>query len=273
MPKPPAKHGISWRKVILSDVVPDDGGEYVAASAGDSPFTEGAALRAGMVLPAGRTIPAWKWAGVPDEPPIPFEHEVVRREAHYMVAWKPHFLPTTSNGRIVAETLQTRLRVAEDNPHIAPCHRLDRLTAGHVLCSTEPAHRGAYQQLFERREVTKTYRAHVNGEHGLSHTPRTIELGMRKDGNRVVVDPLGKQTVTTVRALSDREVELIPHTGHTHQLRVLMNHLGAPIDGDDTYPKLLGRGLYDFSVPLQLLAVKLDFNDPVSNSRQQIIRE
>lgn len=248
-------------------------GEYVAASAGDSPFSEGTALSAGMSLPPGRPVPAWLWSGVPEEPEIPFRHEVVCRKARFLVAWKPHFLPTTSNGRIVAETLQTRLRVEEDNPHIAPCHRLDRLTSGLVLCSTDSESRRAYQQLFERRLVKKTYRAVVADDHGFSDRPTTISLGMRKLGNRVIVDPSGKETITTVKALGEREVELIPHTGHTHQLRVLMNHLGAPIVGDDTYPAPTGRGLYDFTTPLLLHAVKLEFNDPVSDSIEVVNRE
>ena len=96
---------------------------------------------------------------------------------------------------------------------------------------------------------------------------------MRKLGNRVIVDPNGKETITTVKALGEREVELIPHTGHTHQLRVLMNHLGAPIVGDDTYPAPTGRGLYDFTTPLLLHAVKLEFNDPVSDSIEVVNRE
>lgn len=257
---------------MLSDAVPAEG-EYVAASAGDSPFAEGTALRAGMSLPHGRPVPAWLWPGVPEEPPIPFEHEVVCRKARFLVAWKPHFLPTTSNGRIVAQTLQTRLRVQENNPHIAPCHRLDRLTSGLVLCSTDPASRRAYQQLFERRLVTKTYRAVVTGDHGFTDKPTTIALGMSKRGNRVIVDPYGKETLTTVQARGEREVELIPHTGHTHQLRVLMNHLGAPIVGDDTYPYATGRGLYDFSTPLELHAVKLEFKDPYADSLEIFSRE
>lgn len=258
--KPPAREGISWRKVVLPAGRVAQG-EYVAARAGDSPRAAGTVIQAGDVLPTA--VPAWLWPGVPDEPVIPFDYRVLSTSSDFIAVDKPHFLPVTSNGRIVRETVQTRLRVREDNPHIAPVHRLDQLTSGVVLCSTNPRTRAPYQQLFERRQVEKTYRAVVRGEHGLSEEPTTIALGMRKRGRRVVVDPLGKQTVTLARALSEAEVELRPLTGHTHQLRVVMNHLGAPIVGDDTYPVDTGRGVYDFSTPLELRAISLKFHDPV----------
>lgn len=99
---------------------------------------------------------------------------------------KPCFLPATSNGRIVAETVQTRARIHENNPHIVPLHRLDRLTTGILLCSTNPETRAAYQQLFQRRAITKRYIAHVEGPIPFGPQWTEIELGMRKMGSRVV---------------------------------------------------------------------------------------
>jgi 23S rRNA-/tRNA-specific pseudouridylate synthase len=40
-----------------------------------------------------------------------------------------------------------------------PLHRLDRLTAGLVLFSTQRASRDAYQRLFRERRIEKTYEA------------------------------------------------------------------------------------------------------------------
>ena len=52
-----------------------------------------------------------------------------------------------------------RLRNRTGNPDLIPMHRLDRATAGILLFSTNPETRGAYQTLFERREISKTYEA------------------------------------------------------------------------------------------------------------------
>jgi hypothetical protein len=57
------------------------------------------------------------------------------------------------------------------------------------------------------------------------------------------VNPNGKECLTEVRVLGrgqymGREVTLVqltPHTGRTHQLRVHMQHIGHPILGDTLY--------------------------------------
>lgn len=77
MPKkwrPASKKGISYQKVVLHDVVPE--GEYMAASAGDSPFSPGTLL----------------------EKPIPFDYTVIARIPDLLVVDNPCFLPATSNG-------------------------------------------------------------------------------------------------------------------------------------------------------------------------------
>ena len=57
---------------------------------------------------------------------------------------------------------------------------------------------------------------------------------------------------------------LSPITGRKHQLRVHMAALGAPILNDATYPELVERVAGDYSAPLQLLAKRLSFIDPIS---------
>ncbi|WP_410494730.1 pseudouridine synthase [Corynebacterium belfantii] len=44
-----------------------------------------------------------------------------------------------------------------------PLHRLDRLTTGILLCSTNPEIQATYQQLFQHRAITKRYITHVVG--------------------------------------------------------------------------------------------------------------
>ncbi|MFX6465489.1 pseudouridine synthase, partial [Acinetobacter baumannii] len=42
---------------------------------------------------------------------------------------------------------------------LVPVHRIDRETAGLVLCSLDPATRDAYTALFRTRDISKTYEA------------------------------------------------------------------------------------------------------------------
>ncbi|ACP32579.1 pseudouridine synthase [Corynebacterium aurimucosum] len=262
--RPPAREGISPRKVMLTGIVPATP-TYWAGEAGDSAFSPGTRLEPGTVLP-GPTL-AWYHPSVPSEEPILFDYRVVFEDGDLIVADKPHFLPTTSNGRIVRETLQTRLRVDLNEDSIVPLHRLDRLTSGLVLCSRNPRTRAAYQQLFQKRVVVKHYRAQVAAPFSFDGT---VRLGMRRvRGERQVrVDSTGTPTVTRVRA-SGTTADVWPLTGHTHQIRVVLNHLGHPIVGDDTYPVDRGLDLYDFSTPLLLSHVALSFSDPVTGRKRE----
>lgn len=127
---------------MLTGIVPATP-TYWAGEAGDSAFSPGTRLEPGTLLP-GPTL-AWYHPSIPPEVPIPFDYRVVYEDGDLIVVDKPHFLPTTSNGRIVRETLQTRLRVDYGEDSIVPLHRLDRLTSGLVLCSRNPRTRAAYQ--------------------------------------------------------------------------------------------------------------------------------
>lgn len=262
----PAREGISPQRVVLRDVVPADR-TYWAGPAGDAPFPYGTRLVAGAVLE--RPQPAWFHPEVPPEPEIPFRHTVVFEDADLIVVDKPCFLPSTSNGRIVRETVQTRLRVEYGEDAIVPLHRLDRLTSGVLVCSRRAATRGSYQRLFQERRVGKLYVARVHGPVTVGAEWERVELPLRKErGVRQVTvgeGPTSRETVTWVRAVGPDVVEVRPVTGHTHQIRVVLNHLGMPIVGDDTYPVDRGLALHDFSSPLALRAVAVGFDDPHSN--------
>jgi tRNA pseudouridine32 synthase/23S rRNA pseudouridine746 synthase len=63
--------------------------------------------------------------------------------------------------------------------------------------------------------------------------------------------------------------QLKPVTGQRHQLRVHMLGLGLPILNDGLYPTLTPEGQPDYAKPLQLLAKRLEFIDPVSGAPRQ----
>src|SRR5699024_3575304 len=104
----------------------------------------------------------WYYRSVPNETRIPFDITVLHADEHLVVADKPHFLPTTPGGQFVPETARVRLRNLLGITALAPLHRIYRPTAGVLLCSPHPATRGAYQQLFDQRAVTRRYEAVVS---------------------------------------------------------------------------------------------------------------
>lgn len=133
-------------------------------------------------------------------------------------------------------------------------HRLDAEVTGlMVVAKTKDAH-AALQLSFARRLVDKRYLAWLEGV--VADEEGTIELPLRgnvDDRPRQIVDlQHGKYAHTSWRVVARDAartlVELRPHTGRTHQLRVHAAHpagLGHPIIGDRLYgtagPALLLR--------------------------------
>ncbi|MBP2437719.1 pseudouridine synthase [Microbacterium amylolyticum] len=223
----------------------------------------------------------------PPEARVPFEISIVHEDDDLLIVDKPHFLASTPNGAFVRECVVTRLRVERGEDDLVAIHRLDRVTGGLLAVSRRTSTRGAYQVLFQQRGITKSYRALANLPEGWrpgdplplgleSGEPRERRTLLQKiSGDRAVREIDGApNTHTTIRLARTfpyqgrwvGEFELSPHTGKTHQLRVHMNGLGLPIFGDPVYPRDINPDPYDFSSTLQLLAERLEFDDPFTGT-------
>ncbi|MFF5921441.1 pseudouridine synthase [Streptomyces flavochromogenes] len=225
--------------------------------AGDDPYTVGRYL--------------WFHRDFPVEEPVPFPIGVVYRDERIVVADKPHFLATMPRGRHVTETALARLRRELGLPSLQPAHRLDRLTAGLVLCVVRPEDRGAYQTLFRDRLVRKEYEA-VAPYDPVVELPVTVRSRIEKErgvmaAREVPGDPNSESRIALVERRGGLgRYRLVPETGRTHQLRVHMNALGLPILHDPIYPVVREDGPEDFRRPLQLLARTLEFTDPFTGA-------
>ena len=206
---------------------------------------------------------------VSDEAPIPFHEVVLHADADLVVVDKPHFLPVTPVGGHVHETLLGRLIRQMGNDALVPLHRIDRETAGLVLFSANPDTRALYQALFRERRIEKYYEAIApalpNNRFPYVHTSRMV-TGEPFFRMQEIEGPANSETrIDVVERLDDHwHYGLTPITGRKHQLRVHMAALGAPIVNDGTYPSLHYRKPGDYSAPLQLLAKRLSFIDPLS---------
>ncbi|GAB3390192.1 pseudouridine synthase [Massilia agri] len=208
------------------------------------------------------------------ETPIPFKESVLHLDEHLLVADKPHFLPTIPTGRFLHETLLVRLKKQFDLPHLTPIHRLDRETAGVLIFSHNPASRGAYQSMFQKRVVKKVYEALAGPIEGREF-PFTYRSRMQ-DAEQFFVSeevPGEPNSETVVELIARRgdvaHYRLHPHTGRKHQLRLHLASLGAPILNDAFYPVALPCKGDDFSAPLQLLARSISFIDPLSGDARR----
>jgi len=210
----------------------------------------------------------------PPETPVPYELRVVHRDENLLIVDKPHFLATMPRGRHVRETALVRLRRDLGLPELSPAHRLDRLTAGLLMFVVRREHRGAYQNLFRDRGVTRTYEAIAPHDPTVA-LPRTVRNRIVKEhGVHTAYETAGEpNSETRVELLEHRRqlgrYLLRPSTGRTHQLRLHMSGLGLPILGDDLYPTPGHRTPGDFRAPLQLLANTLAFIDPISGAERE----
>lgn len=239
---------------------------------GDVVDDQGQPLRIDTPFTAGRRL--YYYRAVEAEPHIPFEALVLWQDAHVLVVDKPHFLPVVPSGKYLQETVLIRLKKALGLDALSPLHRIDRDTAGLVLFSKQVASRGAYQALFRTRQVDKTYECiapwNPDLPWPLSRESRIVPSAHFMQQTEVDGKPNALTHIRPLEVLGGwARYALKPVSGQRHQLRVHMAALGLPLVGDGIYPTLTPEGSADYSQPLQLLAQRIAFVDPLSGEARQ----
>lgn len=238
--------------------------------AGEVVLPDGTAVDATTTLPAGAHV--YFYRDLADEVEVPFGIPLLYRDDDIVVVDKPHFLATMPRGGHVAQTALVRLRRELDLPELSPAHRLDRLTAGVLLFTVRPEVRGRYQRLFAEGKTHKTYLARAVGTAAVS-LPATLRSRIVKHRGRLQAfeEPGEPNAETYVEEIGGGLYRLSPRTGQTHQLRVHMASIGLPILGDSLYPNVVEVAPDDFDHPLQLLAHRLQFTDPVTGEDREFV--
>ena len=229
-----------------------------------------------------RNVGVWLHRPIRDEVEQPIHVPIIARGDGWILADKPAGIATIPRGKYVARSLTVALRRSENNDDVVPAHRLDRLTAGLVLCTTKVSARRAYQTMFERREVEKSYLLVASYQPGqLSDTDwTTIESRITKhpESPRVQATDGKINAINRLRLISPpflwRRHQVVvceaqPTTGQMHQIRFHMSSLGMPIVGDPLYG---GYAAPDYgndphgpeTVGLQLLASRIGFHESKS---------
>ncbi len=145
-------------------------------------------------------------------------------------------------------------------------HRLDKDTSGLLLIAKDDATHAALQRQFKRRQVAKTYLALVEDQvqprEGIIEAPVGRDKRQRK---KMAVVHRGRKAQTTYRVIeyfaNHTLLEVRPHTGRTHQVRVHLAWLGYPIVGDPVYGRRRQRLLKSRHF---LHAARLRFTHPAT---------
>lgn len=172
---------------------------------------------------------------------------ILYEDKKVLVFNKPSGL-AVQGGSGISRSVDSMLESLRDKSGQKPrlCHRLDRDTSGVLVVAKTRGAAAALTKSFRHRDTQKTYWALVRGiprqKEGRISTYLVKE--QTEDGDRMRVAKHGERhadhAVSFFRVIDSNPrtvswVELSPHTGRTHQLRVHSDYIGHPIIGDNKY--------------------------------------
>lgn len=186
----------------------------------------------------------------PPLPPVRYQDE------HLLIVAKPPGLVVHSGAGHAGDTLVDALReagvpLADGGDPTRPgiVHRLDRDTSGLLVVASSPAaHAGLVTMLSERR-VTRRYLALTVGVPSERHGVVDAPIGRHPvQRTRFAVVEDGRPARTRFRILDEGSVALTGggtrpvaavlcalETGRTHQIRIHLEAIAAPVAGDPVY--------------------------------------
>jgi len=217
------------------------------------------------------------------------DHRVLYSDDHLLVIDKPAGIA------LVGERHDTDLmqQARESGDFVMPAHRIDKVTSGVVLLARDQQTHGVLTRQFNDRTVIKEYLAIVRGvglaPEGTIDLPLSVgrksRVRVAADRDAITEDPPGNWSVPADRIFDHVRVypaqtsyrrlettaqqtvlQLRPHTGRRHQLRVQLAWIGHPIEGDPLFAKPSGERTL-------LHARRLTFDHPSTGERLTVAAE
>lgn len=126
---------------------------------------------------------------------------------------------------------------------LLPVHRLDRNTAGVIIFAKSLQVKEKLIRLFVDKEVEKIYLCFAKNRFKTPSERLTAYLSKDSKESKVSISDKPKagysQIITEYKVLSYfgdyALVQVVLHTGKTHQIRAHLAHIGCPVLGDEKY--------------------------------------
>ena len=168
-------------------------------------------------------------------------------------------------GTLVAGLLHYLGSLPESDDPLRPgiVHRLDKDTSGVIIAAKTREVQAKLIDLFKERKIQKTYLAITHSKPNPTTVDAPIGRHPIKRDMMTIREEGGKPAITNLCVIGyDHKhayVMAYPITGRTHQIRVHLKSIGAPIVGDPVY----GIGNEE-EIPLCLHAYKIQFVHPMT---------
>jgi len=210
---------------------------------------------------------------------------LIDQQAHFIVINKAagiNFHDEDELGQGLFNLVKKQLQLAE----LYPVHRLDKMTSGLVIMAKDLKTAQLFQQKFCQHSVDKYYLAISDQKPKKKQGLIKGDMAKSRRGSYKLLRSLENPAITQFFSYSlgqGRRLYLLkPHSGKTHQLRVALNSLSAPILGDTLYSgSKADRGyLHAYAVNFniynqqyQYLCMPDNGEQFMSNESQTVIKE
>ncbi len=164
-------------------------------------------------------------------------YELIESNEHFLIIYKK---PNTSfhsddGGQGLFETVKQTERLSE----LYPVHRLDKVTSGLLVMAKTAAANQELVDQFKNRQIEKYYLALSAKKPKKKQGLIKGDMASARRGAWKLLPSFDNPAITQFFSASAGEgVRLFivkPHTGKTHQIRVALKSIGAPILGDALY--------------------------------------
>lgn len=164
--------------------------------------------------------------------------EIIDSQDEFLIVYKPANLNFHDEGE-VGEGLFNQIKALTHLSELYPVHRLDKMTSGLVIVAKTLNAAQQFQTLFSAHAIEKYYLA-ISDKKPIKKQG-LIKGDMKKSRRsawkllRSTTNPAISQFFSHSIGEGKRLYIIKPHSGKTHQIRVALSSVGAPILGDKIY--------------------------------------